>query len=389
MRYELHRQRQPAQQPGELGHGIWAVYLLYLLDGNQEFLREILPAMKAYLAGHIKVHGDAVDALQIEYTHSRTGKEYQPSYWYFHDYPMNPKDKSTYTPLKRVDRSVYHYLNTKGLAAICRILQDPDQKKYEELAEKIAADINQKMWDQNTHFYYDLHYQTDEKAMVKNIVGFYPYWAEITDDEKLSGLKYLMDPAHFNTGNAFPSVSKENPVYSPDGGWQGNFIKGRNGCVWDGPSWPYTTGIALSALGRQSQLHGHKYDRDFWIFFRQYTAQHFRDGVLERPYLVEHYNPESGEPLSDEVDYNHSYWIDLVISFVAGIRVEEDKIVVDPLQLGLQWFTLKNVLIRGHRYAVSWAEKENIEAAPAGMRIMRDGEIIFESDAIQKVEIEG
>ena len=200
---------------------------------------------------------------------------------------IRDRDKSTYTPLKRVDRSVYHYLNTKGLAAICRILQDPDQKKYEELAEKIAADINQKMWDQNTHFYYDLHYQTDEKAMVKNIVGFYPYWAEITDDEKLSGLKYLMDPAHFNTGNAFPSVSKENPVYSPDGGWQGNFIKGRNGCVWDGPSWPYTTGIALSALGRQSQLHGHKYDRDFWIFFRQYTAQHFRDGVLERPYLVE------------------------------------------------------------------------------------------------------
>ena len=99
--------------------------------------------------------------MVIEYTHSRTGKEYQPSYWYFHDYPMNPKDKSTYTPLKRVDRSVYHYLNTKGLAAICRILQDPDQKKYEELAEKIAADINQKMWDQNTHFYYDLHYQTD------------------------------------------------------------------------------------------------------------------------------------------------------------------------------------------------------------------------------------
>lgn len=370
-------------------YGIWAVYQLYLLDGNQEFLREVLPAMKAYIAGHIKVHGDAVDALQIEYTHSRTGKEYQPSYWYFHDYPKNPKDKSTYTPLKRVDRSVYHYLNTKGLAAICRILQDPDQKKYEELAEKIAADINQKMWDQNTHFYYDLHYQTDEKAMVKNIVGFYPYWAEISDDEKLPGLEYLKDPAHFNTGSAFPSVSKENPAYSPDGGWQGIFIKGRNGCVWDGPSWPYTTGIALSALGRQSQLHGHKYDRDFWTFFRQYTAQHFRDGVLERPYLVEHYNPESGEPLSDEVDYNHSYWIDLVMSFVAGIHVEEDKIIVDPLQLGLQWFTMRNVLIRGHRYAVSWAEKENIDAVPVGMKIMRDGETIFESDVIEKVEIVG
>ena len=104
---------------------------------------------------------------------------------------------------------------------------------------------------------------------------------------------------------------------------------------------------------------------------------------------MEHYNPESGEPLSDEVDYNHSYWIDLVMSFVAGIHVEEDKIIVDPLQLGLQWFIMRNVLIRGHRYAVSWAEKENIDAVPVGMKIMRDGETIFESDVIEKVEIVG
>lgn len=370
-------------------YGVWAVYQLYLVDGDKAFLEEVLPAMKAYIQGHIKVHGDPEDALQIEYTHSRTGKEYQPSYWYFHNYPMNPKDKSTYTPLKRVDRSVYHYLNTKGLAAICRILGDPDQKTYEELAKRIAGDINRKMWDEETHFYYDLHYQTDEKAMVKNIVGFYPYWAEITNDEKLPGLIYLMDPEQFDTGNAFPSVSKENPVYSPDGGWQGNFIKGRNGCVWDGPSWPYTTAIALSALGKQSQKHEHRYDRDFWRFFRQYTNQHFRDGDVERPYLVEHYNPESGERLSDEVDYNHSYWIDLVVTFVAGVDVEEDRIIVDPLRLGLKWFRLDNLRIRGHRYTVSWSEGKDRAEAPKGFRILRDGEKIYEGDTLERVEIEG
>ena len=50
---------------------------------------------------------------------------------------------------------------------------------------------------------------------------------------------------------------------------------------------------------------------------------------------------------------------------------------------------MRNVLIRGHRYAVSWAEKENIDAVPVGMKIMRDGETIFESDVIEKVEIVG
>ncbi|MBQ7916229.1 MAG: hypothetical protein IJ315_05515 [Firmicutes bacterium] len=362
-------------------YGLWAAYQLYLIDGDKAFLQESLPAMKAYVAGHKKVYGEDVDELQIEYTHSRTGKEYQPSYWYFHNYPINPKDKTTYTPLKRVDRSVYHYLNVKGLAAICRILGDADAAKYEAMAQTIAEDVNAKMWDEETQFFYDLHYQTDEKAMVKNIVGVYPYWAEITANEQLSGLEYLMNPDHFDTGNAFPSVSKENPVYSPDGGWQGNFIKGRNGCVWCGPSWPYTTAIALSALGQQSKLHEHQYDGDFWRFFRQYTNQHFRDGDINRPYLVEHYNPESGERLSDEVDYNHSYWIDLVVSFVAGVDVKEDCIVVDPLHLGLKWFKLKNLDIRGHYYTISWGKD--------GMKIYKDEEVVHESNTLQKVVLLG
>lgn len=370
-------------------YGLWAVYQLYLVDGDKEFLKEILPAMKAYAAGHKKVHGDDKDELQIEYTHARTGKEYQPSYWYFHNYPMNPKDKTTYTPLKRVDRSIYHYLNIKGLAAVCRILGDEDAESYEKLAEQIAEDVNHKMWDEETHFYYDLHYQTDEKAMVKNIVGIYPYWAEINSDGQLPGLEYLMDPDHFNTGNAFPSVSKENPVYSPDGGWQGNFIKGRNGCIWCGPSWPYTTAIALSALGQQSKRHEHRYDSAFWEFFRQYTNQHFRDGDVDRPYLVEHYNPESGERLSDEVDYNHSYWIDLVVSFVAGVQVEEDRIVVDPLHLGLKWFSMKNLEIRGHMYSICYSEDKKRGEIPAGMTVYKDGKVLCHADQLEKVEIIG
>ena len=370
-------------------YGVWAVYQLYLVDGDRDFLREVLPAMKAYIEGHKKGHGESEDLLQIEYTHSRTGKEYQPSYWYFHNYPMNPKDKTTYTPLKRVDRSVYHYLNTRGLAAVCRILGDEDAEKYEQMAEQIASDVNNKMWDEETHFYYDLHYQTDEKAMVKNIVGVYPYWAEIASAEKLPGLEYLMDPEQFNTGNAFPSVSKENPVYSPAGGWKGNYIKGRDGCVWDGPSWPYTTAIALSALGRQSQLHDHRYDGAFWEFFRQYTNQHFRDGDINRPYLVEHYNPETGERLSDEVDYNHSYWIDLVVSFIVGVQVQEKTIVVDPLKLGLSWFRLEDLEIRGHRYGVSWSDGKTRGSIPAGMTITRDGENIFQTEQLERVEFEG
>ena len=89
------------------------------------------------------------------------------------------------------------------------------------------------------------------------------------------------------------------------------------------------------------------------------------------------------------MDYNHSYWIDLVVTVVAGVDVEEDRIIVDPLRLGLKWFRLDNLRIRGHRYTVSWSEGKDRAEAPKGFRILRAGEKIYGGDTLEKVEIEG
>lgn len=333
---------------------IWAVWLVYLIDRDKQFAAQLLPKMKKYIEGHERSYQDNNDSLLIERKHSLTGKEYQPSYWYFHQYPADPKDPNTYTPLKRVDRSIYHYLNLKGLANLMRELGDEDYKKYEQKAAALKQDINQKMWDPETGYYYDLHYQTEEKAYVKNIVGIYPYWADCAEEKCTQGIEKLLDKNCFDLGNAFPSVSKDCPAFSPDGGWQGYFLKGRNGCVWCGPSWPYTTGIALEALGNQSRKQNHRYDENFDRFLTEYTIQHFRDGDANRPYLVEHYNPISGERLSDEADYNHSFWIDIIVSYVAGVIVKADRIIIDPLRTHLDWFELSNLKIRGHLLTVSY-----------------------------------
>ncbi len=374
---------------------VWAVYRLYLADGDLDFVREMLPAMVRFVEGHIKVYGNAGDLLQIERVHQRTGKEYQPSYWYFHrdengEYPKNPKDPSKYTPLKRVDRSVYHYLNLKGLAAMCRLTGDGEGlqgwQRYHELAERLAQEINEKMWDSQTSFYYDLHYQNDEKAMVKNIVGIYPYWAEIDGEQEKAGIGKLFDRDYFAAGSAFASVAKDCPAYRPMGGWMGNFIKGRDGCVWCGPSWPYTTGIALDAAARESKRRGHIYDREFGRFLREYCVQHFRDGDLERPYLVEHYNAETGEPLSDDADYNHSYWLELVIAHVCGMEIGETELVIDPVDIGLKYLKLDGVDIRGHKYSVHYSQGRDRErlGLEKGFAVLRDGETVFRSDVLTK-----
>lgn len=357
-------------------YGIWAIYQFYLVSGDQEFIRKILPRLKEVIANADRVYSRD-DNLHVEVKHNRTGKEYQPSYWYFHNYPDNPKDPETYTHLKRVDRSIYHYQNVLGTARLCEAVGDPDSEQYRAKAEAIKNDVLTKMWDQETEFFYDLHHETDEKAMVKNIVGIYPHWAQITAEEHLGALEKLFDPDHFHTNSPFPSVSRECPAYRPEGGWMGRFIKGRNGCVWCGPSWPYTTGVAIDAIGLESKRYNHRYDREFAYYLREYSLQHFRDRDLNKPYLVEHYHGETGEPISDEPDYNHSFYINLIMTHAAGIDIRGDGIHFDPIDIGLDYFILDQVHIQGDVYKITYKKPDctdpKAEGLESGYNVYKNG----------------
>lgn len=371
-------------------YSCWAAYLLYLVHRNDEVMRELLPALKRQMAAWKGAYGNERDELMIEYRHPRTGKEYQPSYWYFHNYPLNPKDPETYTPLKRVDRTVYHYLNTLGVAKLCEALGDPDAASFHAMAEGIRRDVLEKMWDESSRFFYDLHYQTDEKAWVKNIVGFYPAWAEIVDERHDGLIEHLFEKAEFDTGSPFPSTSADCPIYASEGGWQGHFIKGRNGCMWNGPNWPYTTAIALDALARESKRKGHVYDERFASALREYSFLHFLQRDVQQPYLVEHYSSRSGEPLSDEPEYNHSYYIDLIVTHVAGLAIERDRIVLDPVDVGLDYFRLDNVKAAGLDIAVTY-KRPGAVGAPSdleeGYRLYVNGNTAFSSPGLAKAEV--
>lgn len=365
---------------------IWAVYRNYLLDGDKEFIKEMLPAMKKCVDANTEIYGADNDYLQFEVRHQRTGKEYQPSYWYFlEEYPPVNNTKHTQMPIKRVDTTIYHYLNIKGLYKMMEAVGDKDASKYKEMADTLESQINEKMWDEETGFYYDLNRDTDEKALVKNIVGIYPYWAEISSDDQLSGLEKLFDKELFNTGSVFATVAKDCPAFAPHGGWMG-VMKSRDSCVWDGPSWPYTNGIALEAIGRQSKLHKHKYDKEFAEFLRKYSLQHYRNNVLGQPYLVEQYHAITGENLSDEPDYNHSYYLDLIMSFVAGLKVTESGMEIDPLDTGLSFFKLEDVKVRGKNVTITYAKKARKDME-AGLCVYVDGELVAKEDGLGKVVV--
>lgn len=298
---------------------------------------------------------------------------------------MNPE---TYTPLKRVDRSVYHYLNCLGVASLCESLGDTDAAYFRDRAKKIREDVLEKMWDNREQFFFDLHPETDEKAYVKNIVGFYPFWAEMDHEDHQGALRYLLDENAFMTPCPFPSVSKDCPVYTAEGGWKGIFIKGRNGCVWNGPTWPYTNSIVLDALAKVSKRWKHKYDELFGKFLREYAWLHYAGRDLQKPYLVEHYNSETGEAISDDVDYNHSCFIDLIMRHVAGIQVEEDRLVLDPVDIGLSFFEVHNVRIASLNISVTYG-RPGAKSIPTqeGYRLYIDGKEVARAINLKRLEV--
>lgn len=367
---------------------VWAVYRQYLLDGDQDFIREILPALIRCVDGNRKAYRSKNDELQVEVRHQRTGKEFQPSYWYFSGYPRNPKAEGAMIPLKRVDRTIYHYLNVLGCSRLMKAVGDEGFKEYESLAADIQSQLNGKMWDDESGFYYDLHYLTDEQALVKNIVGIYPYWAGIGRETDRS-FQYLFSEDYFAAGSGFATVAADCPAYSPSGGWMG-VRTSRNGCMWDGPSWPYTNSIALDAAGKESKRCGHRYDKEFSRFLREYAWQHYNGRNLDEPYLVEQYHAVTGEPMSDEPDYNHSYFLRLIVEHVCGVDIEEGRIVVDPLHLDIPYFELEHLKIRGADYDIRYrrAPKEGICRQEEGFRIYRNGQLLHRSRELEKVIIE-
>jgi len=319
------------------------------LRGYEQVPDEAVEAARAQVFGERRELEAGADELPVQRDHKLTGKEYQPSYWVFHDYPMDPTDEATFTPLKRVDRAIYQLLNARGASEMLAARGTPDAD-LETIAATLARSVRDKMWDPSAAFFVDLRADDDASSSVRNIVGFYPWWAEIADETHDAGLRAALEPTAFGTSLAYPSAAVDEPAFRGQGGWLGQFLKGRNGCMWNGPAWPYTTCITLDAIARAAMRTGDvRLDEEFGRGLRSYTRSHFRDADPNLPYLVEHYDPLTGEPISDEPDYSHSSLIDIVVTRLVGLHRAGDAWRLRPFDIGVRTLQLSGVPLRNHR----------------------------------------
>ena len=237
-------------------------------------------------------------------------------------------------------------------------------RRFCDEADIIANAVTSRLWHAEREFFTAVATDGSHNSVCE-LHGYAPfYFGMPLEMSFMSAWKPLMREDGFSAkwGLTFPERST--PGFKID-------YKGHE-CKWNGPSWPYSTSVALTALYKTLQSdrrEGMPVPMDgFARLLKQYAAAHVRkleDGGLV-PWIDENQNPFTGDWISRTIilqtpamlkrfprergkDYNHSTFCDLVISGLCGLVPHEDgRIDVKPLApTGWDWWCLDGVRYHG------------------------------------------
>ena len=368
-------------KPRALGfyHGNWGagVRELFRVHPDVAYLKKVYPGLKKYL-DYFERERDKEDWNLYDVQNMwETGQEYMSRYMF-----VDPEaDTGKRIQLKGIDATVYIYELQKNLSWMAKKLGfRKEEKFYRKEANRTRQAILEKMWDDEKAIFFDVHPENGEKSPYKAAVCFYPFMTDIARKEHLVSLdRYLFNPEEFWTPHPVPSTSVDDPYFSQYGCWEDK----RRNCPWNGRMWLMTQShiaevIAESAINFKSKKLREK-TSEFMSKFIQ-TLYLGRD--LRYPTSYEYYNPFNGKaPVFRGVDdYMHSWIVDLIIKYVAGIRVYDEEVVVDPFPFNLSSFHIERVKIKDHFLKVTYSKEE-------GLRVYMDGKLVGKSKKLKALKI--
>ncbi|MBQ3128593.1 MAG: glycoside hydrolase [Clostridia bacterium] len=189
--------------------------------------------------------------------------------------------------------------------------------ELEEERDNLKKVINEKLWDEDTKFYYDLR-KDNTFNYVKHIGAFWSLLARcVPDDRSEAFIAHLNNENEFKTEHRVPTLSKDHEEYNPTGGY------------WCGSVWSPTNYMVLKGLDQydKSQM---AFDiarvhldavvsvfRDTGTVFENYAPEKV-DGVFKR----------GSSSMSDFVGWTGLSPISIMFEYVFGIKpnAAENKI---------------------------------------------------------------
>ena len=294
------------------------------------------------------------------------------------------------------------YGEAKALARLCQMAGENDKAAiYSRKADELEKNVKTVLWNKERDFFTAVR-KDSAQSPVRELHGYAPWYFGMSLDGYERAWAPLVREDGFLApfGLTFPERSAKGFTIAYAG----------HECQWNGPSWPYATSIALTALARHLQGEGAKGlpNGAFAKLLSQYARQHRRtreDGVVV-PWIDENVDPFAGDWISRTIilntpemrkrfakergkDYNHSTFCDLVITGLAGLVPSDgDELVVDPLvPPEWRWFALTNVRYHRHDVAVYWDADGTAYGKGPGLRVFVDGRLAAQSNRICRLSV--
>ena len=371
-------------------YSFWAadsIWSRFLVTGDDRLIRELLPDLIANYEAWEKTHRDPNGLFwQID---DRDGMEVSIS-------------GSGY----RATINSYMYGDAM---AIARMAERQGQKgvaaRFRDKAAQLKRLVQEKLWDADAQFFKVLpRRQGARLSDARELHGYTPWYFDLPDADRSIAWKQLMDPRGFYAPFGPTTAEQRHPKFALS-------YRGHE-CQWNGPSWPFSTAVTLSAMAnllcdyRQDVVDRKQYLEVLKIYTRSHHLK--RDDGAVVPWIDENLNPLTGDWLSRTrlkswkngtwergkggeergKDYNHSTYCDLVINGLIGLRPQaDDTVVVRPLVPEGAWdyFCLDQVRYHGRWLTILFDKTGERYRKGKGLRIFADGREIAAADGLQRL----
>ena len=207
-------------------------------------------------------------------------------------------------------------------AAIARLAELAGDRATAETFSRKADSLRRKilgeLWNPEKQFFMQRRASDYQFVGGREEIGFFPWAFHVPDntDAFSAAWKQLGAPQGFHAKYGPTTLERRNPYC---------LRPFQHGCLWNGPSWPYSTSVTLAALANLLNDYTQSVvTRDDYVaLLKNYAAtQHDPDG---KPMVREDHHPDENRWLAQGPNYNHSRYCDLVITGLVGLRPRSDN----------------------------------------------------------------
>jgi hypothetical protein len=311
----------------------------------------------------------------------------------FTDKPSKDQNRNGFTGgiAYRPSINSYQYANALAIARFATVAGKADvATDYKRRAEAIRAAVLAQLWNPTLEHFTDRYQRSTpfvkagEFIRGRELVGYAPWMYELppatAGSAYAAAWRHLLSPGDLSGAMGLRTVEPSYARYLAQ--YRYDQATGLRECQWNGPSWPFQASQALTAMANLLDDYpaAGVTSADYLRLLRQYTHQHYLSPG--HPDVEEDYNPDTGGPivgLPRSHHYNHSTYVDLVLSGLIGIRPRADEVLeVDPLVPAegappIRYFALERLRYHGHEIGIFYDSEGSRYHIGAGLSIFVDG----------------